>query len=264
MTKLNATLVHKEELSPGLYLLRVLPDNSVPDFLPGQYVALALPASAPGIGNPGIPEKYQSNPEKLIKRAYSIGSAPAQKEAYEFYVAFVEDGELTPRLLFLEVDDRLFCAEKVVGTFTTEPLEEHGLVDRLILVSTGTGIAPFISMLRDEAIWKRARSVVVLHGVRYACDLAYDGELRRLEEEKGEAFRYFSTTSREGEEWKGARGYVQEFFTRGELTVDCKRDQIFLCGNPGMIEQLEEMFTGEGFVTHTRKHSGNLHVEKYW
>ena len=172
----NATLVDRIEITPELLILKVKPDAPIPAFACGQYVALGLPASAARPA--GFPaEREPQEGDKIIKRAYSIGSSPDNKDYLEFYIAVVPDGSLTSRLVMLEKGARLFCAPKIIGTFN---LNDVAPDKNLVLVSTGTGLAPFISMIRTASTWTESRNVSILHGVRYAKDLAYQDEISQL------------------------------------------------------------------------------------
>jgi ferredoxin--NADP+ reductase len=77
-------------------------------------------------------------------------------------------------------------------------------------------------------------------------------------------FNYHPVVSREGEVWKGLSGRVQDLFTQGVLKLNPVRDHVFLCGNPQMVDGVESLLIGQGFVKHTKKAAGNIHVEKYW
>jgi len=257
---LNATVVKRQNVTDELVILHVKPDAGVGEFLSGQYVALGLYGGSPR------PESYPAEREaqaadKLIKRAYSIGSSPAQREAIEFYIAIVPDGALTSRLALVKEDDRVYCAPKITGTFTLThvPAEEN-----LILVATGTGLAPFISMIRTPSTWQEGRRITVIHGVRHARDLAYREELLSLQETKT-LFRYLPIVSRADNEWDGARGHIQSLFDAKQITVDPDKDHVFLCGNPAMITDMETRLQAIGLTEHGKKNpSGKLHVEKYW
>lgn len=256
---LNATLVKKIQVTDTLYIYHVKPDEGVVDFTPGQYVAIGLfPEHKRPDNYP--PELEEHKPEKLIKRTYSIASAPHEKQAYEFYLAIVPTGALTSRLITLEEGDRLFCAKKIVGKFTTDPVP---LSSNLILICTGTGIAPFISMLRTSDTWNEKRKITVLYGARYANDLAYVDELKDLSL-KHPNFSYYTTVSREGEDYEGTKGYVQRFFEENEVDTNIAKDHIMVCGNPAMVEDVESLMLARGFKLHSRKLPGNLHLEKYW
>lgn len=257
---LNATVIHRTDITPDLMVLRVKPDNGVPDFLPGQYVAIGLPGSAPRYSG-AAPEETAPAPDKIIKRAYSIGSSPREKEYIEFYIAVVPTGALTSRLATVKEGDRVFAQPKVTGTFTLEGIPaDHNLV----LVSTGTGLAPYMSMIRTPETWTQGRGITVVHGVRFPEDFAYAEELQNFEKEKAGLFRYLPISSRAPESWNGRKGRIQKLFESGELAFDPSRDHVFLCGNPAMIEDVERDLTGKGFIVHSKKTPGNLHLEKYW
>lgn len=256
---LNATLLSRISLTDDLLILHLLPDSGVGDFQPGQYVALALPGSAPRAEG-ALPEKEVAPPDKLIKRAYSIGSSPCCRDYLEFYIAVVPDGTLTPRLAALREGDRLFVAPKITGTFTLAHLAPS---QNLVFVSTGTGIAPFMSMIRTPSTWTEGRRITMIHGVRYVRDLAYREELQMMAAENPR-LSYFATVSREEGGEGVSRGYVQSFFSEGRIPVDASQDQLFVCGNPAMIDDLEKLVAARGFTPHSKKTPGNLHYEKYW
>ncbi len=244
---LNATVLDKKEIADGLFFLWVKPDGEVPDFLPGQYVALGLPD--------------EKKPGKVLKRAYSIGSSPERKDALEFYIATVIDGELSPRLSELSANDRVFMAPKIVGTFN---LKSAPPGSDLIFVATGTGLAPFMSMLRTPLTWENANKITLLHGVRYERDLAYTEQIAGIKKEHEDRFNFFSTVSRPSEWWTGNKGYVQTFFSDGSLALDSSNQHVYLCGNPAMINDVSGLLFNEGFTEHSRKNPGNLHLENYW
>ncbi|RMG44407.1 MAG: ferredoxin--NADP reductase [Candidatus Dadabacteria bacterium] len=256
---LNATLIKRIEITKELLILHIKPDEPLKPFLPGQYVALGLPGSAPRPDN--FPEeKNPPKPDRLIKRAYSIGSSPENLDWLEFYIAVLPEGLLTSRLALLQEGDRLWMAKKITGTFVLTPVPDN---HNLILVSTGTGIAPYISMLRTQSTWTAGRKITLLHGVRYSSDLAYRDELLKLARQR-ESFSYYPVISRKDPNWHGERGYVQKFFEEALIKPDPSCDHIFLCGNPAMIADMQKLLTPLGYKEHTRKEPGNLHVEKYW
>jgi len=258
---LNATLVEREDITSDLLILKVKPDFEIPEFLPGQYVAIGLFGSAPRpVGFPQ--EREIVAPDKLIKRAYSLGSSPIQKEHLEFYVAVVPDGSLSSRLAVLQPGDRLFSASKITGTFTLQGVPDEA---NLVFVATGTGLAPYISMLRTPGVLQRGREITVIHGVRFVKDLAYSRELAGYAQEFPN-FRYLPVVSRAQEDdvWIGARGYVHTFFEQGLVQLIPGRDHVFLCGNPAMIDSMEQRLIALGYKEHSRKSPGDMHLERYW
>jgi ferredoxin--NADP+ reductase len=256
---LNSTVVGRIDITPDLMILQVKPDSGVPTFVPGQYVALGLPGSAPRFS--GAPEEIEpAPPDKLVKRAYSIGSSPEQRDFLEFYIAVVPTGALTSRLAVVKPGDRLFAQPKVTGTFTLDGIPtDHNLV----LVSTGTGLAPYMSMIRTADTWTSNRRITVVHGVRYPHDFAYVEELTGFEG-KASNFSYLPISSRAPEEWQGRKGRIQRLFETEELVLDPARDHVFLCGNPAMIDDVEKYLLPRGYSVHSKKAPGNLHLEKYW
>lgn len=256
----NATLVNRIDITPELIIIQVKPDAPISDFLPGQYVALGLLGSEERIAN-SLPEQGPVSPDKIIKRAYSIGSSPQEKEHLEFYIAIVPEGALSSRLAVLKPGARLFAAQKITGTFTIESVpEDH----HLVFVATGTGIAPFVSMLRTVSTWKEKRKLTLIHGVRYPQDLAYREELESLMMKARGIFQYVSIASRADESYQGLKGRVQKVFDEKIVTLDPALDHVFLCGNPAMIDELEKSLTEQGYTEHSRRQPGNLHLERYW
>ena len=257
---LNSTVVGRVDITPELMILQVKPDGGVPSFQPGQYVALGLPGSAPRYE--GAPDEAEiPAADKLIKRAYSIGSSPAHGDFFEFYIAVVPNGALTSRLAVVQPGDRIFSQPKVTGTFTLDGVPaEHNLV----LVSTGTGLAPFMSMVRTPTVWTAGRKITVVHGVRYPQDFAYADELASFSSQNA-GFTYLPIASRADASFAGRKGRVQALFEDGSIQLTPETDHVFLCGNPAMIDDLErDLTTKLGYVIHSKKTPGNLHVEKYW
>ncbi len=257
---LNATVVSRKDVTDSLLILGVKPDHEIPDFQAGQYVALGMFGSAPRLAG-CAPDPEVVAAEKLVKRTYSIGSSPYQKDAIEFYIAVVREGLLTPRLALLKEGDRVYIAPKITGKFVLSDVP----ADRnLVFVSTGTGIAPFISMLRSPSTWEHPeRKVTLLQGIRYPQDLAYSEELAELAKSRSN-FSFRFTVSRPNDDWAGDRGYVQTYFKNGAVAVQPENDHVFLCGNPAMVNDVESMLCGQGYIVHSNKTPGSLHLEKYW
>ena len=151
----NATLIFREDLTDTLSIVRVQPDSGVaPDFVPGQFVRLGLPRPQP----PGHTGRV-----RYTRRAYSIGSSPLVREYLEFFVVRIDEGELTPKLWEIHPGDRVWMDPVAKGEFRID-LAPRG--KDLVMVATGTGIAPFISMLRTyrhEGYW---RHFILVHGSR--------------------------------------------------------------------------------------------------
>jgi ferredoxin/flavodoxin---NADP+ reductase len=265
---LNAVLTQRVELAPGLAIFRVAPEGwTLPPFTPGQFAVIGLPASAPrvALSDPEEP----GDPGRFIRRAYSIASSSRSREHVEIFANLVRSGELTPRLFALPVGGRLWLGPKITGTFTLRdiPREAH-----LTMISTGTGLAPYMSMLRTELDCAGPRRIAVLHGARHSWDLGYSAELYTMQQ-LCPSFLYLPTVSRPDAEpapWGGARGYVQELWTGGALerawgfTPTPANTHVLLCGNPGMIDGMTRILEEQGFRVHEPRAPGEIHVEKYW
>jgi ferredoxin--NADP+ reductase len=255
---LNATLVSRVDFGDDLCILHVRPDAGVPSFLPGQFIRLGL---------------YQHDPsgeptDRLVRRAYSLASSPKQREALELYVVKVRDGRFTPQVWELGPGARLWVDSKAQGEFTLSEIP----VDRdLLMVATGTGIAPFVSMIRTHAGEGRWRRFTVVHGARRALDLGYREELE-LAARRYPEIRYVPIISREPEStaWPGMRGRVLQVFdptTYERLSggrLDPGDADVFLCGNPDMVTAARALAEALGFVMSTRRRAGTLHLERYW
>ncbi len=269
-TPLNAIVLQRQEVSPGLIILRIAPDNwEFDEFQPGQFGVLALPASARRCANSDLDEEPIENPDKLQKRAYSIASSSVFRDYIEFYISLVPSGALTPRLFALAPGDRLWLGSKFSGMFTLDqvPDDQH-----VVLISTGTGLAPYISMVRSQLTCGGARRFAVLHGARHSWDLGYRSELETLDRMCSN-FSYLPSISRPAEEplpWKGESGYIQDVWNRKPLQPvwdfppSPENTHLFVCGNPEMIETMVQILVEQGFSEHTKKTPGQIHVERYW
>ena len=261
----NATVVFRDDVTAELAVVRVRPDHgSAPPFEPGQFTLLGLPPAPTRAPR----EEPAARPRRLLRRAYSITSPSTDLSYLEFYVALVEHGQLSPQLWSVPRGGRLWMDSKVSGRFTLSGVP----TDRdILMVATGTGIAPFVSMLRTYHGTGRWRHAVLVHGVRRATDLAYRGELEALAG-SGSDFTYLPTVSREPERspWLGLRGRVQEVLEDGtydELVgrpLDPSRWHAFVCGSPEMIESVRETLSERGFSTGGGSERRNLHFERYW
>ncbi len=266
---LNAIVTHRIEVASGLIIIRVTPDGwELPAWESGQFAVLGLPDTAPRTML-SDPEPADQATGKFIRRAYSISSSPREETYLEFYITLVQSGALTPRIFALKPGDRIFLGKKISGMFTLDDVPEG---NNLVLVGTGTGLAPYMSMLRNELECHLDLHTVVLLGARHSWDLGYRGELIAMQR-YCRTFHYIPVISRPAEElvkWSGQVGYVQDLWDRG-LVAEAMGGEpqpdnthVLLCGNPGMIEGMIERLAGEGFVEGSRREPGQIHAEKYW
>jgi ferredoxin--NADP+ reductase len=270
LSKMNGTVSEVVRLNDFLIVLRIKPDGGVPDFKAGQYVSVGLSGLAPRRPSDLLKDENLKDPGKIIERAYSIASSPDQKDHLEFCISIIPDGGLTSRLALLESGDRIFARSKIVGNFHIyEDKQKERIPDdkNLVFVATGTGIAPFMSMLRSAATWTSGRQITLVHGVRYAADLAYREELKELAA-RNPNFSYVACVSREDATDGIVKGRINKAFESGAVKIDASTDHILLCGNPEMIEgpnSLTNELLKQGFVERAKAApGGNLLYEKYW
>ena len=264
----NAIVTSRVDLSPRQMIIRVAAEGwELTDFIPGQFAVLGLPGSAPRC-RLSDPEDPPTNPNKLIRRAYSIASSSLVHEFMEFYISLVSSGALTPRLFGLNIGDGIWLSPKVTGMFTFEDVPAD---KNIVLIATGTGLAPYMSMLSTHLPCGGARSFAVLHGAYHSWDLGYRSELLTLQH-LCDNFTYVATIDRpqdEPVEWIGPVGFVQKLWRDRVIEKSWgfkptpENTHVFLCGNPAMIVETEQILLSEGFREHTHSEPGQIHAEKF-
>ena len=187
----NATVIQRTELNPDLIILRVRSDSPLFHFQSGQYTVLGLTGERPRVAFSDTDDE-QSEPGRLIRRAYSISSSSKQREYLEFYVSLIRSGSLPPRLFALKTGHRVWLGPKATGQFTLSEVDDR---HDLLLISTGTGLAPYISMIGSAHRCGEGRRFYVVHGARYSWDLGYRSELQALDYGCG-TFTYLPTVTR--------------------------------------------------------------------
>lgn len=267
----NAKVIQRIEISPGIIILRIAPEGELFTFTPGQYTTLGLKRSSKRLSScdPEPEDSKERDPDEMIRRAYSIASSSKENDHLDIYLALVTNGELTPRLFNLQIGDPVYLGPRAVGLFTLDQVapEKH-----VCLAATGTGLAPYISMVRTQLLNIPERKFIIVHGARYSWDLGYRDELISLERFCPN-LHYFPSISRKQSDptWTGHTGYVQDMLRKlmtEEIKVEPKLSheqyEIFLCGNPQMIEDSIVELEKSGFKKDEKKSPGTIHVEEYW
>jgi len=230
------TVTHVQHWTPSLFTLRSTRDPSL-RFASGQFVMLGLEVE----GRP-------------LLRAYSIASAYYAPEL-EFYSIKVQDGPLTSRLQHLREGDEILIGRKPTGTLVLDGLRPGR---NLYLVATGTGLAPFLSLVRDPEVYERFDKVIVTHTVREIADLNYreflshhlpnDADLGELIAPK---LIYYPTVTREPFQNEGR---ITDLIDSGKLfsdiglpPLDPARDRLMLCGGPSVLADLKTLLTERGY-----------------
>jgi len=201
--------------------------------------------------------------EEQLARPFSFVNAP-HDPVLEFYGIVVPEGPLSPRLAQLRAGERLLVASNPAGFLV---LSEVPAAKTLWLVSTGTGIAPFLSILRTDTPWKRFRNVVLVHAVRHAAELVYRDAIVELQQ-KHKIFQYVTFVSREAHVGALA-GRIPAALRDGRLenaaglALDHEA-HVMLCGNPDMLKDVQGALAERGLRKHRRRTPGHITVESFW
>ena len=260
----NATVVGKILVTPDIMILRVHTDEPRDVFESGQYTTLGLYGFEKRSEN-SEDEFKQSKPDKLIRRAYSIASHREENHLFEFYISQVKTGQLTPRLFALEQGSRLYVGTRIVGMFKLSDTPED--VD-IVMVATGTGVAPYMSFLRSHIMERPRQKMAILQGAAHQWDLGYYSELNFLASTFPN-FSYQPTLTDADRTWSGLNLWINEILEQGivqertGIAIDPQKTHFFLCGNPNMIEGVSAWLADFGYTKHKRNEPGALHVEEF-
>ncbi len=206
---------------------------------------------------------------KPLLRAYSIASANYE-DHLEFLSIKVEDGPLTSRLRNIQVGDTIIVGRKSTGTLVIDYLLPG---KRLYMLATGTGLAPFMSIVRDPATYERFEQIVLVHGVRIVDELAYHGLLvdhlpahEFLGDMVSSQLLYYPTVTRE--EYRN-QGRIPDLVGSGKLFADLglpafdpTEDRVMICGSPAMLRDLKQLLERRGFREGSTSTPGDFVIER--
>jgi ferredoxin--NADP+ reductase len=266
----NATVTLRVNLSPDLMVLRVKLDGEPFPFEPGQYTVLGLRRSSPRVSEAGedSPELVGKPDDPMIRRAYSITSNSTEREL-ELVVTLVRSGALTPRLFALQEGARLHVEPRATGAFTLK--QASGNRD-LLMVATGSALAPYLSMLRTAFPASYEHQYVVVHVAAVSWDLAFRSQMEALaRSSKHLTYLPVITEPERDSSWHGLTGPVEALLRGGEIEdqlgmpITPDRFDVFLSGHPGMIEAVTGVLRGRGFKAGDSAHPDTtIHAERYW
>jgi ferredoxin-NADP reductase len=234
----NGRISRWEEVAEGLAIVGVQALEQPFSFQPGQYATLGL------LGPAG----------KLVQRPMSISSSADDLSEYEFFIRLVPEGGLTPLLWQRKVGDPI----NIKGAKGKFVLQDD--TRTCLFVASGTGLAPFMSMIETLRSRGESRDIDLLHGVSYDHDLAWRDHLERLGSEL--PLRYAGTVSRPQHcpAWHGMIGRVERVLAEhlDAHGMNADNTTIYLCGNPEMISAVDDLATARGFP------SEQIRKELYW
>ncbi len=207
--------------------------------------------------------------DKPLLRAYSIASANYE-EHLEFLSIKVPDGPLTSRLQHIQVGDSIIVGKKPTGTLLIDYLLP---AKRLYMLSTGTGVAPFLSIIRDPETYEKFEEVVLVHGVRQVNELAYHDYITQelpkhefLGEMVSQQLKYYPTVTREAYKHQGR---VTTVIENGQMATDLglpalnpAEDRVMICGSPEMLRDLKQMIEVRGFKEGNTTKPGDFVIER--
>ena len=248
------TITHVRPWTDSLFSFRTTRDQGY-RFVPGQFARLGV--------------KNEENGE-IVWRAYSIASA-AHDEHLEFFSVVVPNGAFTSRLSQLKEGDPLYVERKSYGFLTTDRFEAGR---DLWMLATGTGLAPFLSILHDFETWEKYDNLVLVQSVRTQAELAYEDLIQSFDKseyyaEFAHKLRYARIVTREPVPGT-LRERVTKLLSNGVLEenigvrLDHDRSRIMLCGNPEMVDDSRKILIDRGFRLSRRGEPGHLAVENYW
>jgi len=245
----SVTEVH--HWNESLFSFKTTRDRSL-RFENGHFVMLGLPVDG-----------------KPLLRAYSIAS-PNYEEGLEFLSIKVADGALTSRLQNIKVGDEVLVSSKPTGTLVVDHLLEGR---NLYLISTGTGLAPFISIIQDPEVYEKFDRIILTHGVRYKSELAYQKLITEqlpnnefFGDEVREKLVYYPSVTRED---YPTMGRLTDLMASGKLFSDVglaqanpEHDRFMICGSPSMLKDTCNILNGWGFEESRHGIKGHYVIER--
>ncbi|MDK1669702.1 ferredoxin--NADP reductase [Moraxella osloensis] len=204
-----------------------------------------------------------------VFRAYSIASSPYD-EFIEFFSVVIPEGEFTSKVNHIQVGDSLLLNTMPFG-YLTLARYQLPLPNDLWLLATGTGLAPFLSILKTIEVWQQYQRIILVYSARTSQELAYQAEIDAIKSiygDNGAAFVFLPIVTREAD-YAGEKARIPNLILSGKLTelvgqkLDKERSHVMLCGNPQMVEDTKEALKSIG-LTMNRRGEGNIAVENYW
>ncbi|MCL4107496.1 UNVERIFIED_CONTAM: hypothetical protein GTU68_011491 [Idotea baltica] len=245
-------VVHKTEWTEQLFSLQV--SAPVSPYQAGQFTKLGL----------------RNSEGEFVRRAYSMVNAPEHEHGHqslEFLIVKDQNGQLSPQLHRLKVGDDIFVGKDPSGFMTLEEIPE--IADDLWMLSTGTAVGPFISMLENFNKTTSFNNLVLVHAVRTEQDLTYQDRINQLVEHFQGKLKYVPIISRESVTGT-LRGRIPSLLLGGDLerassiTINQRHSFFYLCGNPQMVRDTSEALISLGLQKHLRKKPGQFSSENYW
>lgn len=243
---ISGQVTDQHQWTDRLHSLRV--EANIAPFEAGQFTKLGLESGG-----------------EIVARPYSLVNAPNERPL-DFYFIVVPEGPLSPRLAALQPGDSILVAAQANGFLTLPEIPES---PHLWLISTGTGIGPFLSILKTEKPWERFERVVLVHAVRTMEELSYADTISHIVQTHPQQFSYIPFVSREPCNF-ALSGRIPQAISDGTLEQRAgipfsqELSQVMLCGNPDMVEDTRNMLIARGLRKNSRREPGHISMERYW
>ena len=243
---IDAKVIENIHWTDTLYSIRV--EGDIENYQAGQFGRLGLEID-----------------DQIVGRPYSFVSAP-HEDFYEFYSISVDEGILSPKLAELKAGDHVYLGKKANGFLVLDEIPDS---DDLWMMSTGTGIGPFLSILKTDTPWQRFKKCVLIHAVRKAEELTYRELIDTVKVQHADQFEYVPFVSREETDFALPgripaaieHGSLEE---RANLKIENGKSQVMLCGNPDMVKDVKEVLQERGLTKNLRRTPGSISTENYW
>ena len=241
---LTGKIVDKKSWNDRLFSLRI--DCDFDTFESGQFVRVALDIDG-----------------ERVARPYSLVNKPGD-DFLEIYFNIVDEGPLTPRLAELEDGDEIFVTDRANGFLTVSEVPQ---CRHLWMLATGTGVGPFLSILKNKEAWQRFEKIVLAYSVRDLSELAYQQQVAEIQEQWPQKFSFVPLVTREEVEGmlnKRITDSIEDDSLEETTGVIIDEDShIMMCGNSAMISDVTEVLEKRGLRKHRRREPGHITTEKY-
>jgi ferredoxin--NADP+ reductase len=241
---LTGKIVEKKCWNDRLYTLRIECDFDT--FESGQFVRVALDIDG-----------------ERVARPYSLVNKPGD-DFLEIYFNIVDEGPLSPRLAELEVGDEIFVTDRANGFLTVSEVPQ---CRHLWMLATGTGVGPFLSILKNRDAWQRFEKIVLVYSVRDISELAYQQQVADIQEQWPQKFSFVPLVTREKVEGmlnqRITDSIEDDSLEQATGVVIDEDSHVMMCGNSEMIADVTEVLAKRGLRKHRRREPGHITTEKY-
>ena len=242
---IQGEIIDIREWTAGLYSLRFR--APLGEFKAGQFVRIAMEIAG-----------------EIVARPYSLVNSPTESEL-EIFFNIVPDGPLTPKLATLKSGDAIKVASKPYGFLTVEEVPD---TRHLWMLATGTGVGPFISILKSQLAWNKFEEIILAYSVRTARELAYQDAIAAIGERYKEQLTFVPLVTREqvpGTLNQRITGALEsgELERQAGLRLSPDDSHVMMCGNSTMIADVTELLKARDMRKHLRREPGHITTEKY-